>query len=148
LQKHCMRFEDHVRKWIAEVQCDQSKLDNLNILKCEFPNLIIVVSAWKQMQTRFPPPQWIIYEKVTKLGHEGKAKTCRRCNKVKDGLGRGKGHPRDHCTDNFPSWEAVPFPLPLSLNLTYRINGKTNISLDGCISGFRQAYQELQHGRT
>lgn len=100
--------------------------------------LTIVTSSWKQLQLAVNIPECTI--SISK-GRPIKVKVCQHCGKLKDGQGSIQNHPRDNCSDGFPIWNRVPFPLPRGLGqrLTDGMGNKKIMSVDGkiCLRFFK-----------
>ncbi|GJJ09976.1 hypothetical protein Clacol_004201 [Clathrus columnatus] len=124
LKRFCIEFEANCRKWKALLDVGRNS----------------EISTWKQLHLELPIP-----ERPTSISREGrqtKLKICRRCCKIKDGMGKGKGHPRDKCDDGFPIWKAVPYPLPL--NLASSQSGQVIVSPEACLAHFRELAKKLE----
>lgn len=84
----------------------------LNIVTDLITLFTVVMSSWKQLQLAVNIPERTI--SISK-GRPIKVKVCQRCGKLKDRQGSVQNHPRDNCSDGFPIWNRVPFPLPRGL---------------------------------
>ncbi|KIJ55420.1 hypothetical protein M422DRAFT_240034 [Sphaerobolus stellatus SS14] len=109
LRKKCSDFETQLRELAVK-----QKLKDTELLTSQTkPG----ASHWLQKQMSIPIPGVDTYGKLTKTGKLGKKKTCEQCKAHKDGEGKGKGHGLFICTDQFPLWDHLPYPLT-GLNFT------------------------------
>lgn len=134
LKRFCIEFEETCRKW--KVQRDDNKKGlfySINLPILAFSSFT-EISSWKEMHLTLPLPERPTT--ISKYNRITRVKICNRCCKSKDGMGLGKGHQRDCCDDGFPIWKNVPYPLPT--HMASLQNGRSVISIDVCITRFRE----------